>query len=90
MDAHCLLAILNSSVFWRFIRLTTPYMGCDRQVLRLSDVRGFPIPQPMTEDQRRLFEMIGSLARQAMFRDDVLAAQEQIDALVNRLFESEN
>ena len=90
MDAHCLLGILNSSVFWRFIRLTTPYMGCGRQVLRLSDVRRFPIPWPMTEDQRRLFEMIGNLARQAMLRGDVLAVQEQIDALANRLFESGN
>ena len=41
IDPHCLLGLLNSSVFWRFIRLTTPYMGCGRQVLRLSDVRGF-------------------------------------------------
>ncbi len=90
MDAHCLLGILNSSVFWRFIRLTTPYMGCGRQVLRLSDVRRFPIPRPTTEDQRRLFEMIGNLARQAMLRGDVLAAQKQIDALMNRLFELEN
>jgi hypothetical protein len=65
-------------------------MGCGRQVLRLSDVRRFPIPRPTTEDQRRLFEMIGNLARQAMLRGDVLAAQKQIDALMNRLFELEN
>ena len=90
MEAHCLLGILNSSIFWRFICLTTPYMGCGRQVLRLSDVRRFPIPWPMTEDQRRLFEMIGNLARQAMLRSDVAAVQEEIDTLVNRLFESEN
>lgn len=90
MDAHCLLAILNSSVFWRFIRLTTPYVGCGRQVLRLSDVRQFPIPPPTTEDQRRLFEMIGNLARQTMRTGAVPTAQEQIDALVNHLFESEH
>ena len=42
--SHYLLGILNSSVFWRFVRLTTPYMGCGRQVLRLSDVRQCPIP----------------------------------------------
>jgi hypothetical protein len=89
IDPHCLLGILNSSVFWRFIRLTTPYMGCGRQVLRLSDVRRFPIPRPMVEEQRHLFEMIGDLARQAMRGRDVVAVQEQINALANRLFEAE-
>ncbi len=86
---HCLLGILNSSVFWRFIRLTTPYMGCGRQVLRLSDVRQFPIPWPMTEEHRRLCETIGDLARQAAQGSDVRVVQERIDTLVNRLFESE-
>jgi len=90
IDPHCLLGILNSSVFWRFIRLTTPYMGCGRQVLRLSDVRRFPIPWPMTEEQRRLCEMIGDLARQALRDGDVLAVQEQIDGLANCLFDSGN
>jgi hypothetical protein len=90
IDPHCLLGILNSSVFWRFIRLTTPYMGCGRQVLRLSDVRRFPIPRPATEEQRNLFDMIGDLARKAMRGGSVVAVQEQIDALANCLFESRN
>jgi hypothetical protein len=90
MDAHCLLGILNSGVFWRFVCLTTPYMGCGRQVLRLSDVRRFPIPRPTTEEQRRLFEMIGNLAPQAMWGRSVVAVQEQINALANRLFEVED
>jgi hypothetical protein len=89
IDPYSLLGILNSSVFWRFVRLTTPYMGCGRQVLRLSDVRRFPIPWPMTEDQQRLCEMIGDLARQAVGEGDGLAVREQIDALANHLFESE-
>ncbi len=88
IDPHSLLGILNSNVFWRFIRLTTPYMGCGRQVLRLSDVRRFPIPSPVTTEQRWLYRLIGSLARQAACEGDVLAVQEQIDTLANRLFES--
>ena len=88
IDPHGLLGILNSSVFWRFIRLTTPYMGCGRQVLRLADVRRFPIPWPMTEEQMRLCETIGDLARQAIGGDDVRTVQGQIDVLTNRLFES--
>ncbi len=88
IDPHYLLGILNSSVFWRFVRLTTPYMGCGRQVLRLSDVRRFPIPWPMTEERQHLCEKIGDLARQAMQASDVRVVQERIDALVNRLFES--
>jgi len=88
IDPHYLLGILNSNIFWRFIRLTTPYMGCGRQVLRLSDVRRFPIPWPMTAEQRRLCETVGDLARQAMGGDDVRTVQEQIDVVANRLFES--
>jgi hypothetical protein len=88
IDPHCLLGILNSSVFWRFIRLTTPYMGCGRQVLRLSDVRRFPIPWPMTEELRRVCKMIGDLARRAIAGGEVRSAQQQIDALANRLFEA--
>ncbi len=90
IDPHYLLGILNSSIFWRFIRLTTPYMGCGRQVLRLSDVRRFPIPWPMTEKRQRLCETIGDLARQALGGDDVRIAREQIDVLANHLFESED
>ena len=87
IDPDCLLGILNSSVFWRFIRLTTPYMGCGRQVLRLSDVRRFPIPWLMTEEQRQRCETIGELARQAMRGDDVRGVREQIDTLTHLLFE---
>ena len=88
IDPYCLLGILNSSVFWRFVRLTTPYMGCGRQVLRLSDVRRFPIPWPMTAERQQLCETIGDLARQAMQASDVRIVQERIDALANSLFES--
>jgi hypothetical protein len=87
VDPHCLLGILNSSVFWRFIRLTTPFMGCGRQVLRLSDVRRFPVPKQMTEEQRGLCEMIADLARQTMRRGNLRIPQDEIDALAGRLFE---
>ena len=85
IEPYCLLAILNSNTFWRFIRLTTPYMGA-RQVLRLSDVRRFPIPWPITEEQRRLCEAIAGFARQAMHNAEIRAAQDKIDALVNVLY----
>jgi len=90
IDPYCLLGILNSSIFWRFIRYTTPYMGCGRQVLRLSDIRQFPIPWPITGERRKTCEIIGNLARQATQGNDVPAVQKQIDALVNCLFESES
>ena len=45
IDPFTLLGILNSQVFWRFLRLTTPYMGTGPQVLRPADVRRFPIPR---------------------------------------------
>jgi hypothetical protein len=88
LDPYCLLGILNSGVFWRFIRLSTPYMGCGRQVLRLSDVRRFPIPQPVTQERRRLCKMIGELAEQTLRRGNMPNTQEQIDELANYLFES--
>lgn len=86
IDPFSLLGMLNSQVFWRFLRLTTPYMGTGRQVLRLADVRRFPIPWPMTEEQRRLSSLIGDQARRAMTAGDVGAVQDRIDGLVNELF----
>jgi hypothetical protein len=86
IDPFTLLGILNSHVFWRFLRLTTPYMGAGRQVLRLADVRRFPIPLPMTKEQRHLSSHIGYLARKATTTADVGAMQDRIDVLVNQLF----
>jgi hypothetical protein len=40
----------------------------------------------MTEEQRRLCEMIGDLARQAMRGDDVRVVQGQIDTLAHLLY----
>lgn len=87
IDPHCLLGILNSQVFWRFLRLTTPYMGTGRQVLRLSDVRRFPIPWPLREEQRYLCNLIGGLTQKALSGGEIDILQKQIDALTNRLFE---
>lgn len=81
-----LLGMLNSQAFWRFLRLTTPYMGAGRQVLRLADIRRFPIPWPMTEDQRRLCSLIGDLVQKAMSTRDVDAVQDRIDGFVNEFF----
>jgi hypothetical protein len=86
IDPFCLLGILNSQVFWQFLRLTTPYMGCGRQVLRLADVRRFSIPRPMTEKQRHLCSLIGALAQKAMAGGDIDAVQDRIDILVSQLF----
>jgi hypothetical protein len=88
IDPFSLLGILNSQVFWRFLRLTTPYMGAGRQVLRLADVRRFPIPWPMTEEQCQLCRHIGSLAQKATAGCDINALPDQIDVLVNQLFGS--
>ena len=88
IEPYYLLAILNSGTFWRFIRLTTPCRGCARQVLRLSDVRRFPIPWPMTEAQRRLCEAIAGLARQAMRSAEFRTVQDKIDALANVLYKA--
>lgn len=86
IDPFSLLGMLNSQVFWRFLRLTTPYMGTGRRVLRLADVRRFPIPWPMAEDQRHLCSLIGDLAQKAMSAREVDAVQDRIDGLVNELF----
>lgn len=88
IEPYCLLAILNSSTFWRFVRLTTPYMGCTRQVLRLSDVKRFPIPWPMTVEQKQLCEVIEGFARQARYGAETQAVQAKIDAWVNILYKT--
>jgi hypothetical protein len=80
--------ILNSDVFWRFIQLTTPQMGCTKQVLRLAELKRFPIPRPNTEEQKTLMMLIKNLAQQAMNCQEISEYQKQIDGLVQILYET--
>jgi hypothetical protein len=44
LDPHYLLAVLNGSGFWAFVRGTMPTMGEGRQVLRRGPLAGFRVP----------------------------------------------
>ena len=88
MDPYALLGILNSSIFWRFVRLTTPSMGCGRQVLRLTNIKQFPIPWPMTDEQKTICNDISQIARNAMNASSPYITQE-IDIMVNGLYQLE-
>ena len=85
VDPYYLLGVLNSDVFWEFIRHRTPTMGNGRHVYRINQVRRFPLVLPRENDDRRNTQRISELARELMVEgnnryncSDILLAIEQI------------
>jgi hypothetical protein len=61
IDPFYLLAVLNSKVFWFFVRQTMPTMGHGRHVLRRGTLRRFPLVVSSSSCDAR--EQIAGLAR---------------------------
>ena len=61
LDPHFLLAVLNSPVFWSFVRSTMPTMGEGRRVLRRGPLAGFRVPLPSAVAQAEIAEMVKQL-----------------------------
>ena len=82
VDPHFLLGVLNSAVFWEFIRLNAPTMGHGRHVYRLSTVRRFPLIMPASDRDLRLFaEIIETARRICDAHEREQKRQEQIESL---------
>ncbi len=88
VDPFYLLGVLNSRVFWFFVRQTMPTMGHGRHVLRRSTLQCFPLVvgassrefrQQIADDVRKLLG--DSLAQEE--RSRVLA---EIERLVAELY----
>ncbi|MFC1596330.1 Eco57I restriction-modification methylase domain-containing protein [Planctomycetota bacterium] len=63
LDPYYLLGIVNSKVFTRYVSLTMPKTNVGRYSLRLSRLRWFPVPDPMSETVQAPSRAISSLVR---------------------------
>jgi SAM-dependent methyltransferase len=61
LDPHFLLAVLNSPVFWSFVRSTMPTMGVGRRVLRRGPLAGFRVPLASAVAQSEIAAMVRHL-----------------------------
>ncbi len=68
VDPFYLLGVLNSGVFWFFVRHTMPTMGHGRHILRRSTLRRFPLV--VSESTRETRQQIADAARR-LLGDDV-------------------
>jgi len=63
LDSYCLLGIVNSKVFTRYVSLTMPKTNVGRYSLRLSRLRWFPVPDPTSGTVQEPSQAISSLVR---------------------------
>jgi hypothetical protein len=58
LDPHFLLAVLNSPVFWSFVRSTMPTLGVGRHVLRREPLAGFGVRLPSKAAQSEIAALV--------------------------------
>jgi hypothetical protein len=88
-DMHCLLGILNSRVFARYISITMPKISAGRYSLHLSRLRWFPVPDLACERDRETCRRISTLVqkrvtmseRQAPPKELVAGIEDQVACL---------
>jgi hypothetical protein len=88
VDPFYLLGVLNSRVFWFFVRQTMPTMGHGRHVLRRSTLRRFPLV--VSDPSRELRQQIADAVR-GLLADGVTQAArsrvlEEIECQVMELY----
>ena len=66
LDPLYLLAIINSPVFWSFVRATMPTMGEGRHVLRRGPLANFRIAVPLSSIQAEIAAMVRQLMEAAI------------------------
>ncbi|NDC78294.1 MAG: hypothetical protein EBZ67_10550 [Chitinophagia bacterium] len=88
VDPFYLLGVLNSQVFWFFVRQTMPTMGHGRHILRRSTLRRFPLV--VSDSSRETRQQIADTAR-GLLADDAVRAErsrllEEIERQVAGLY----
>lgn len=83
VDPFYLLGVLNSRVFWFFVRQTMPTMGEGRHVLRRSTLRRFPlvVSGPSQDAQQQ----IAAAVRGLVVANETLPERPQLLANIERL-----
>jgi hypothetical protein len=61
LNVYFLLAVLNSKVFRMWSQRRMPTLGSGWYCYRVSVLRGFPVPVPQNEQDKRLFDEVANL-----------------------------
>ena len=89
-DPYFLLGVLNSDLFWRYAKLTTPTIGRGRHALRLSALRRFPLVLPSSGKPQytaqRIAELAGRLVRSHAFTQEKQRLKTVLDREVRILY----
>src|SRR5262245_26528303 len=83
VDPFSLLGVLNSRVFWFFVRQTMPTMGEGRHVLRRYTLRRFPLV--VSESSQDARQQIATAVRGLLGIGEALSERSQLLADIERL-----
>jgi hypothetical protein len=88
VDPFYLLGVLNSRVFWFFVRQTMPTMGHGRHVLRRSILRGFPlvVGDSSREVRQQIADAVRGLLGDGVIRAERSGALAEIERQVAELY----
>lgn len=88
VDPFYLLGVLNSRVFWFFVRQTMPTMGHGRHVLRRSTLRLFPVVacDSSQESRQRIADTVRGLLVDGVGRAEQARVLAVIEQLVAELY----
>ena len=83
LDPLYLLAIINSPVFWSFVRATMPTMGEGRHVLRRGPLANFRIAVPSSSTQAEIAAMVRQLMATVIDHERMLLKNAINDAVAD-------
>jgi hypothetical protein len=88
VDPFYLLGVLNSQVFWFFVRQTMPTMGHGRHVLRRSTLRRFPlvVSEPSRELRQQIADAVRGLLADSVTKAARFQVLEEIERQVAELY----
>ena len=89
IDPWLLLAILNSTLFWRYVQMTAPTMGHGRHALRINQVKLFPLPQRtswLNNDSQHAAK-IAKIIMNSPNTKEKEQYQRDMNAIINQLYE---
>jgi SAM-dependent methyltransferase len=88
VDPFYLLGVLNSRVFWFFVRQTMPTMGHGRHVLRRSTLQRFPLVggDSRRESRQRIADTVRGLLGDSLVQEERSRMLAEIERLVAELY----
>jgi len=90
VNLHCLLGILNSRLFWKYVTLTMPAIGRGQYALRLSALRRFPIPAVRSASHldatQRIAGLVRDVVKSSTTEQHTRRLRDQLDREVEALY----